>query len=239
MDPDAFIALTRLLVDEEKDAEVAQATEASSQRSIESAQARGSSLFSLRVEDIEGGLLGRSLLTLVSNKGISSSSASEAPDKKSPSPHPLLPVHKFGPHDVVALRPSKGPPDGPSIAEGVIFRIRDTSIVVAVEDVPDEGLDVPLRLDKLANEVTYKRLKETLGSLSKAAAGIDSASQPSGSRLVDVCFGRREPSFVSSPSPQWTPLNHNLDESQKRAISLALSAKDIALIHGPPGETPE
>ena len=29
----------------------------------------------------------------------------------------------------------------------------DTAIVVAVEDAPEEGLDQPLRLDKLANEV--------------------------------------------------------------------------------------
>lgn len=32
-------------------------------------------------------------------------------------------------------------------------RVRDTCIVVAMEEMPDEGLDQPLRLDKLANEV--------------------------------------------------------------------------------------
>ena len=32
--------------------------------------------------------------------------------------------------------------------------MRDDCITVAVEDMPDEGLDQPLRLDKLANEVT-------------------------------------------------------------------------------------
>lgn len=34
--------------------------------------------------------------------------------------------------------------------------MRDDCITVAVEDMPDEGLDQPLRLDKLANEVTYQ-----------------------------------------------------------------------------------
>ena len=34
-------------------------------------------------------------------------------------------------------------------------RVRDTCIVVAVEEMPDEGLDQPLRLDKLANEVNF------------------------------------------------------------------------------------
>jgi hypothetical protein len=32
-------------------------------------------------------------------------------------------------------------------------RVKDTCIIVAVEDMPDDGLDQPLRLDKLANEV--------------------------------------------------------------------------------------
>ena len=38
-------------------------------------------------------------------------------------------------------------------SSGVVFRVRDTAIIVAVEDAPEEGLDQPLRLDKLANEV--------------------------------------------------------------------------------------
>ena len=37
--------------------------------------------------------------------------------------------------------------------QGVIYRVKETSVVVAVDDAPEEGLDQPLRLDKLANEV--------------------------------------------------------------------------------------
>jgi len=35
--------------------------------------------------------------------------------------------------------------------------------------------------------------------------------------------------------PAWVPLNTGLDVSQQAAIGLALGAKDVALIHGPPG----
>lgn len=49
--------------------------------------------------------------------------------------------------------------------------------------------------------------------------------------LVDVLFGRRSPAFTPSP-PAWQPLNGGLDESQQRAVSLALAARDVALIHG-------
>ena len=69
-------------------------------------QARGRALLNLRVEDSEGGLMGRTLLTLVSNKGYGGGSPAE------------LPPHKFGPHDVIALRPNKGPAEGPAIVQG-------------------------------------------------------------------------------------------------------------------------
>ncbi len=105
------------------------------------AQARGRALLNLRLSDAEGGLLGRTLLTLVSNKGFGSGPPCE------------LPQHKFGPHDVVALRPSKGDSSGPPLCSGLVYRVRESSIVVAVDDVPDEGMEQPLRLEKLANEV--------------------------------------------------------------------------------------
>ena len=74
----------------------------------------------------------------------------------------VLPTHP----PQVRLRPSKGPEaaaSSPPLAEGVVYRVADSSIVVAVDDLPEDGgLDVPLRLEKLANEVTYRRLKAAL-----------------------------------------------------------------------------
>ncbi len=64
-----------------------------------------------------------------------------------------LPPHRFGPHDVVALKPNKADPATPAMASGVVYRIRDDFITIAVEADIDEGLDQPLRLEKLANEV--------------------------------------------------------------------------------------
>lgn len=64
-----------------------------------------------------------------------------------------LPTHKFTPHDVVELRPSKGTSEGPALCSGVVYRVRDDVIVMALDDSPDADLDQPLRLHKLANEV--------------------------------------------------------------------------------------
>lgn len=189
-------------------------------------QARGCAVLNLRLDQMEGGLLGRTLLTLVCNKGYVSGG-----------PHVELPPHKFGPHDVVAIRHSRGPMDGPAVTTGVIYRIRETAIVVAVNEAPDEGMDQPLRLDKLANEVTYQRLRGTLDALLRVRSGT--ATTPDGRPLpgamvLDVVFGLREPRYAST-APAWTPINSALDASQKSAVSLALSSQDVALVHGPPG----
>mmetsp|Transcript_21344 Transcript_21344/g.63962 ORF Transcript_21344/g.63962 Transcript_21344/m.63962 type:complete len:204 (+) Transcript_21344:553-1164(+) len=137
-----FVSVTRDLIELEREAEVQQAMEAAAVQSPEAAQARGITLLGLRCDDVEGGLLGRSLLTLVNNRGNSMATGAA-----------LLPAHKMSPHDLVAIRPSRGQAEGPPLVTGVIYRVRDTAIVVAVDDVPSEGLEQPLRLEKLANEV--------------------------------------------------------------------------------------
>lgn len=46
------------------------------------------------------------------------------------------------------------------LAEGIVYRMDERSITVAVDSLPEDGdLDVPLRVVRLANEVTYRRLK--------------------------------------------------------------------------------
>lgn len=82
--------------------------------------------------------------------------------------------------------------------------------------------------------MTYQRLKTTLNSLSRASGGRSGGEPCPGATIVDVCFGRTEPRFVASPV-EWKPCNGGLDDSQRAAIGLALGAKDVALIHGPPG----
>lgn len=47
-------------------------------------------------------------------------------------------------------------PYSPCVA-GVVYRVKDSSIVIAVDEAPEEGLEQPLRLEKLANEVRMGR----------------------------------------------------------------------------------
>jgi hypothetical protein len=63
-----FVARVLPLLEMEREAEVAAAEDALASGSPESAAAKGRALLNLRLADAEGGLLGRTLLTLVNNK---------------------------------------------------------------------------------------------------------------------------------------------------------------------------
>lgn len=81
-------------------------------------------------------------------------------------------------------------------------------------------------------QVTYRRLRETLAALGRASSAGGPAAP-----LLDVLFGSAAPRFQENP-PLWTPRNGGLDASQRRAVARALAAKDVALVHGPPGSCP-
>lgn len=65
----------------------------------------------------------------------------------------ILPPHKFSSHDIVDLKGNKSQPSSPALAHGVVFRIKDNEIIVACDEMPEDELNQPLRLEKLANEV--------------------------------------------------------------------------------------
>ena len=54
---------------------------------------------------------------------------------------------------MVDIRANKADSNGPALVGGLVYRVKEDCITVAVEEAPDEGLDQPLRLEKLANEV--------------------------------------------------------------------------------------
>ncbi|KAH9678869.1 DNA-binding protein [Citrus sinensis] len=140
----------------------------------------------------------------------------------------VLPAHKFGTHDVVVLKPNKADLGSPALGQGVVYRLKDSSITVAFDDIPEEGLNSPLRLEKLANEVTYRRMKDALIQLSKGVQNGPAAG------LIPVLFGEQKPTVLKKDIA-FKPFNSNLDHSQKDAISKALSSKNVFMLHGPPG----
>ncbi|KAI8558990.1 hypothetical protein RHMOL_Rhmol04G0139300 [Rhododendron molle] len=211
-----FVSIMAPLIDMEKEAEISASMTSGATRNLDTAQKKGSTILNLKCVDAQTGLMGKTLLEFQSNKGD------------------VLPAHKFGTHDVVVLKPNKADLGSPPLGQGVVYRLKDTSITIAFDDIPEDGLNSPLRLEKLANEVTYRRMKDTLIQLSKGVLKGPAAD------LVPVLFGERLPT-TSKKDVSFSPFNSNLDHSQflfsfkKDAISKALSSKNIFLLHGPPG----
>ncbi|KAL5538142.1 hypothetical protein UlMin_022594 [Ulmus minor] len=205
-----FVSIMTPLIDIEKEAEISASISTGATRNIERAQKRGSTILNLKCVDAQTGLMGKTLLEFQSTKGD------------------VLPAHKFGTHDVVVLKPNKADVGAPALGQGVVYRLKDSSITVAFDEIPEEGLNSPLRLEKVANEVTYRRMKDALILLSKGVQKGPAAD------LVPVLFGDRPPT-VTKKDVKFSLFNSNLDHSQKEAISKALSSKNVFLLHGPPG----
>jgi superfamily I DNA and/or RNA helicase len=104
---------------------------------------------------------------------------------------------------------------------GVISaRNRDT-ILVSVQECPDVE---PLRIDSCPDEVTRKRQRAAL------QAALDAGGRVG--QLRSILLGNRAPTFTVPIIKQ--PLDQ-LNDSQSDAVRFAMSANDIAIIHGPPG----
>ncbi|NXF81575.1 SMBP2 protein, partial [Sclerurus mexicanus] len=182
--------------------------------SLKELQRRGVCLLKLQVTSQRTGLYGRLLVTFQPRKWDSDTE---------------LPSNSFGPGDIVGLYESAG--QGDPLATGVVTRVTSKAVTVALEE-PREGelgLDHErsFRLLKLANDVTYNRLKRALTALKQYRGGP-------ASDLIDVLF------FASAPraSSETKPLkffNTSLDESQREAVSFSLAQRELAIIHGPPG----
>ncbi|OKL63073.1 hypothetical protein UA08_01277 [Talaromyces atroroseus] len=126
-------------------------------------------------------------------------------------------------------------------AEGVVTKISEKALSVAFgqtggganakaeEESLDELWGKKLWLVKLANDVTHRRLNQTMEKMEKM-------SETDHTYFMRVLFGHATPS-----SPNYDAIgpvdfiDPTLNDSQKEAIRFALASKEVALIHGPPG----
>ena len=110
---------------------------------------------------------------------------------------------------------------------GIVCQRSDASISVALDGLPDELSDYDTwRLDAAFDEVATARQRAAMEQ-ARVLRGDRSAV------LRDVLLGLRQPEFGVDPAVG--PLDSSLNESQVEAVQFALSARDVGLIHGPPG----
>lgn len=110
---------------------------------------------------------------------------------------------------------------------GVVFARDDSSLSVAFPgEVELEQPGDTWRLDVADDEIALQRQRLAL-QRARSAQGDRLAE------LRDVLLGAKEPEFHQTDVGQ--PLDKGLNEVQRSAVVFALQARDVALLHGPPG----
>ncbi|HKI38387.1 MAG TPA: AAA domain-containing protein [Gemmataceae bacterium] len=203
---DHFQRLARLLEIEAR-AETRQALERVQRLSATEAEATGHCLAGLVVREEFSGLGGRCIVTLGKR-----SDAVPLPWTRLGVGSPVL-LSEMG------ARPGDG-------ARGVVSERGERWLRVAFNDALGDEVGTTYRLDLSTDEVATQRQR---AALHRARA----AQRDRLAELRGILLGERPPEFGPPPAP--LPLDPALNESQREAVRFALSARDVAIIHGPPG----
>uniref|UniRef100_U3I681 DNA-binding protein SMUBP-2 n=1 Tax=Anas platyrhynchos platyrhynchos TaxID=8840 RepID=U3I681_ANAPP len=202
------------LLRDEREAELAESRAWQENISLKELQRRGVCLLKLQATNQRTGLYGRLLVTFQPRKYDSDAE---------------LPYNSFGPGDILGLYDSFG--QGDPLSTGIVTRVTSKAITVAFEESRDGMLSLDressYRLLKLANDVTYNRLKKALNTLKQYRGGPASG-------LIDVLFFSSDPTSFSETKPLKF-YNDSLDTSQREAVSFSLAQRELAIVHGPPG----
>ncbi|XP_036391211.1 DNA-binding protein SMUBP-2 [Megalops cyprinoides] len=215
MEVESFVSRTLELLQEEREAEIEETRSWQEGVSLKDLQSKGVCLLKLQIGSQRTGLYGRLLVVLEPRKHVGTG---------------ILPSNSFGPGDIVGLYDSEGCGPSSQLGTGVVTQVTQVSVSVAFDEAQDgfcPERDVLYNLMKLANDVTYKRLKNALNSLNGYSGGPASS-------LISVIFGYSEPGIPLQLNPI-DFFNTSLDESQREAVSFALTQREVAIIHGPPG----
>jgi len=111
---------------------------------------------------------------------------------------------------------------------GTLYDVDQFEITVALDGPPplEEPPKGKCQLDVLGSEATYKRMK-------KAIANVQHAQKKEVAHLREIFMGTQAATF--DPPPTIAFQNEKLNQYQREAVSKAMAAKEVALIHGPPG----
>lgn len=109
---------------------------------------------------------------------------------------------------------------------GVVNMVKKESMIVTLleDDLPEWLSDGKIGIDLLFDEGSYREMETTLKSLIKSEKGRLS-------ELKEILLGYKSPEFDNKIHHNQPNLNH----VQNEALALIHRAKDVAIIHGPPG----
>jgi superfamily I DNA and/or RNA helicase len=204
-DPSYFDALARLL-HLERQAERERIEIDRKTLPLAELEARGLVLLDVESTESAVGLGGRSLVTFSRPQSRASSA-------------------RLGPGDLVTVSPRKAEVEEPPA--GTVVRCTRAELQVAFEQPPPEWVhEGRLRVDLVSNEVTWKRTSAALEAWKSMDAGVKRDRR-------EILLGNQPPRFDVTRMP--VRPSRPLNPEQLEAVALSLSARDFALVHGPPG----
>ncbi len=210
--PTEYFGNLSLLLDLEAEAEKREAVREHTKLSPLEAEATGNSLIQLVIREEGYGLGGHFLLGFGKRNETLS-----------------LPWTRLGVGSpVIVTEENRSSSTNENGWRGIVSNIRRDAIQIAVNQFIEAESERPtFRIDRATDEISRARQRQAM-ELARGASG--------GSRLEvlrDVLIGSVGPVFEKIKPIQ--VLNQNLNPSQIEAVQFALSAEDVAIIHGPPG----
>jgi len=112
-------------------------------------------------------------------------------------------------------------------ARGVVIRRTARSLMVVLDEVPDDVDTDQVVLEKLEDEVSLRRMADTLRKWGNS--DLDKRQVA----LLQVVLGLKAPG--ASEAQDVAFIDDKLNADQQLAVQKALGAPDVGLIHGPPG----
>ena len=197
------------LIDLEREAEKAENLRELRKFPVSQREARGKTVTGLVVDGVEGGMGGLTMITL----------------SRAPKGEELAPFHAMNAGDNVLLTLS--PNNEFETAEGTLFKVDEYRVTVALgRAAPEEEIRGHCQIDLLGSDATYQRMR-------KALVTVAESRRSRVSTLREIFLGETKPERTKVPKIIW--LDRALNEYQQAAVKSALSAEDVALVHGPPG----
>ncbi len=210
--PTQYFGNLSLLLDLEAEAEKQEAVRERTKLSPLEAEATGNSIINLVIREEGYGLGGHFLLGLGKR------------NETLPLPWTRLGVGS----PVILSEEARSSSNEESGWRGIVSSIRRDAIQIALNQFVETESDKPMfRLDRSTDEISRFRQKLAMEEARNASGGIRLEV------LRDVLIGSVGAMFDKVEPIQ--VLNKHLNQSQIEAVQFALSAEDVAIIHGPPG----